>query len=174
MSILSFVNGHFTGKRHWDLLEFCLGSYFVHDQEPRKMIQRYHKQTNKQTNKSPRKKDNRTNWMGRGWSSCSRLPAPCSAKTSHPASHPHNTVACNHTSPPRPPQRPQQSTRLRGRGRVDRAHPKMASLAIFGLARSTLLLVLAHTLRWRTRELRTRDRRNTPSTWIPSSYFCMP
>ena len=36
-------------------------------------------------------------------SSCSPLPAPCAARTSHPASHPHNTLACNHTSLPPPP-----------------------------------------------------------------------
>jgi len=36
-------------------------------------------------------------------SSCSLLPAPCSAKTSHLASHPHNTLACNHTLLPPPP-----------------------------------------------------------------------
>ena len=35
-------------------------------------------------------------------SSCSPLPAPCAAKTSHPASHPHNTLACNHTALPPP------------------------------------------------------------------------
>ena len=35
--------------------------------------------------------------------SCSPLPAPCSAKTSHLASHPHNTLVCNHTSLPPPP-----------------------------------------------------------------------
>jgi len=34
---------------------------------------------------------------------CSLLPALCFAKTSHPASHPHNTLACNHTSLPPPP-----------------------------------------------------------------------
>jgi len=38
-----------------------------------------------------------------GFSSCSPLPAPWSAKTSHPASHQHNTLACNHTSLPPPP-----------------------------------------------------------------------
>jgi len=40
-----------------------------------------------------------------GLSSCSLLPAPWPAKISHLASHPHNTLACNHTSflpPPRP------------------------------------------------------------------------
>jgi len=42
-------------------------------------------------------------------SSCSPLPAPCSPKTSHPASHPHNTLACNHTTHP-PPPRPHLST----------------------------------------------------------------
>jgi hypothetical protein len=36
-------------------------------------------------------------------SSCSLLPAPCAAKTSHPASHPHNNLTCNRTSPPPPP-----------------------------------------------------------------------
>jgi len=35
-------------------------------------------------------------------SSYSPLPAPCAAKTSHPTSHPHNTLACNHTSFPPP------------------------------------------------------------------------
>ena len=31
-------------------------------------------------------------------SACSLLPAPCAAKTSRPASHPQNTLVCNHTS----------------------------------------------------------------------------
>ena len=42
-------------------------------------------------------------------SSYSPLPAPCSAETSHPASHPHNTFACHHTSLP-PPTRQHPST----------------------------------------------------------------
>jgi len=36
-------------------------------------------------------------------SSCSSLPAPWPAKISHMASHPHNTLVCNHTSLPPPP-----------------------------------------------------------------------
>ena len=36
-------------------------------------------------------------------SSYSPLPAPCAAKTSHPASHHHNTLACNHASLPHAP-----------------------------------------------------------------------
>jgi len=32
-------------------------------------------------------------------SSCSPLPAPCSAKTSYPASHPHNTTPLHATTP---------------------------------------------------------------------------
>jgi len=36
-------------------------------------------------------------------SSCSPLPVPYSAEPSHPASHPHNTFACHHTSLPPPP-----------------------------------------------------------------------
>jgi len=35
-------------------------------------------------------------------SSCSLLPAPWPAKISHLDSHPHNTLACNHTSIPTP------------------------------------------------------------------------
>jgi len=42
-------------------------------------------------------------------SSCSPLPAPCVTKTSQPASHPHNTLPCNHTSLPHVP-RPHRST----------------------------------------------------------------
>jgi len=34
---------------------------------------------------------------------CSPLPALCFAKTSPPALHPHNTLACNHTTLPPPP-----------------------------------------------------------------------
>jgi len=36
-------------------------------------------------------------------SSCASLPAPWPAKISHLALHPHNTLACNHTSLPPPP-----------------------------------------------------------------------
>jgi len=36
-------------------------------------------------------------------SSSSSLPAPWPAKISHTASHPHKTLACNHTSLPPPP-----------------------------------------------------------------------
>jgi hypothetical protein len=42
-------------------------------------------------------------------SSCSPLPASCATKTAYPASHTHNTLACNHTSLP-PPPRPQPCT----------------------------------------------------------------
>ena len=39
--------------------------------------------------------------------SCSPLPASCATKTAYPASHTHNTLACNHTSlPPPPPPHP--------------------------------------------------------------------
>jgi len=42
-------------------------------------------------------------------SSCSPLPASCATKTAYPASHTHNTLACNHTSLP-PPPRPHPCT----------------------------------------------------------------
>ena len=51
-------------------------------------------------------------------SSYSPLPAPYAAKTSHPASHPHNTLACNQTSLPPPPREGMVTERPRNKKNI--------------------------------------------------------
>ena len=88
-----------------------------------------------------------------GWSRCSAdsvcLRACCYLHHSPPRLH---TWPRTHTTP-------LHATTLHCHLSPPTAEPTTARLAIFGLARSTLLLVLARTLRWRTRVLRTRGRR---------------